>query len=106
MNRRAKGRGDAERRDPVRRAARLRPQGPALDRRAEPRRPADKQRVTVQLSSVVVERLRNAVYWTPGLTLTSFIEGCVAETVQRMETERGMEFPQRESALRAGRPPK
>lgn len=28
-----------------------------------------KQRITVQISEDVIERIKNAVYWTPGLTL-------------------------------------
>lgn len=31
-----------------------------------------KQRITVQVSEKVVERVKNAVYWIPGLTLASF----------------------------------
>lgn len=33
-----------------------------------------KQRITVQISEDVIERIKNAVYWTPGLTLASLAE--------------------------------
>ena len=35
---------------------------------------SSKQRITVQISVDVIERIKNAVYWTPGLTLTSLAE--------------------------------
>ena len=34
----------------------------------------EKQRVTVQISSALMNRLKNAVYWTPGITISSSIE--------------------------------
>lgn len=58
----------------------------------------------MKLPSAVIERLRNAVYWTPGLTIAGFVTKCIADVVARMETERGAAFPRRERALRPGRP--
>lgn len=92
---------------PLERHVKLRPKGLAIDRRSEPReRATEKQRLTVQLAGGVLDRLRNAVFWTPGLTITGFIERCISETVDPMEKERGDEFPERSHHLKAGRPPR
>lgn len=65
-----------------------------------------RSRITVQLPADVVDRLRNAVYWTPGMTVTGFLANCIRATVDRMEEERGAAFPSRATELRPGRPRK
>lgn len=60
--------------------------------------------MTVKLSESVLERLRSAVFNTPGLTVAGFIEACIGERVDRMEKRRGARFPAFRGALRAGRP--
>ncbi|HVE72007.1 MAG TPA: hypothetical protein VNI54_11620 [Thermoanaerobaculia bacterium] len=60
----------------------------------------------MQLDSEIVDRLRNAVYWTPNVTIAGLVEGCIRETVDRMESERGATFPERTESLRVGRPKK
>jgi hypothetical protein len=72
------------------------------DAAEQPRR----QRVTVQLSGPVVERLRDAVYWTPGMTMAGFIESCISRIVDELEENRGKRFPKREGQLSPGRPAK
>ena len=47
-----------------------------------------RQRLTVQLREDTIERLRNAVYWTDGLTIAGFIEKCIASGVDKMERDR------------------
>ena len=84
---------------PLAERAKLRPRGPALERR-------NGQRLTVQVDEETLNRLRNAVFWTPGLTLAGFIKQCISERVDRMERARGGEFPQRSKPLKAGRPPR
>jgi len=79
--------------------ARLRPSGPALERRSEVR-----ERLTVKLPRKVIERLRNAVYYSPGLTVSGVIEKCITTIVDQMEVDRGAAFPRRKSDLRPGRP--
>lgn len=97
--RRRNARSSAERRHPLREAAKLRPAGPALDRRSLKR-----ERLTVKLRAEIIERLRNAVFYTPGLTINGFIEECINSIVGRMEQERGATFPKRTEKLRVGRP--
>jgi hypothetical protein len=106
-DRRKSRRGSGERRHPLSRSAKLRPSGTTAEPRAHSREPeGQRERVTVQLSHDALDRLRNAVYWTPGLTITSFVELCITESVDRMERKRGAEFPHRAAALRPGRRPK
>jgi hypothetical protein len=76
--------------------------GPSL-RAAE--RP-DKERLTVLISGEVLNRLRNAVFWTPGVTMTGIVEKCISDAVESLEQLRGGEFPQRSEELKAGRPPR
>lgn len=91
-------------RHPQRETAGLNPSGPAHQRPSEQR--SDREQLTVQLPTDVVDQLRDAVYWTPGLTITGFVSQCITSVVKRLETERGDRFPKRERALRPGRPKK
>lgn len=97
--RRRSGRPASDRRHPLREKAKLRPTGPALDRRLEAR-----ERLTVKLRAEIINRLRNAVFYTPGLTINGFIENCIVSVVGEMEKKRGSAFPERTENLRAGRP--
>lgn len=80
-------------------AERLKPSGPALERRSEVR-----ERLTVKLPRRILDRLRNAVYYTPKLTVAGLIEKAITLFVDRMEHDRGETFPRRKSDLRPGRP--
>lgn len=95
----------SDRRHPLREHARLKPAGPAIERRKTPRA-ATRERLTVQLPVDVIERLRNAVYYTDGLTINGFIERCITTIVDAMEASQGKAFPKRKAPLRPGRPPK
>ena len=66
----------------------------------------DKGRVTVVLPGDLLDRIRNAVYWTPGMTLTDFAISAFTEEVGRMEKDRRKPFPSRKRELRPGRPMK
>lgn len=99
--RRRNTRQSSDRRHPLREKVKLLLRGPALERRAEKR-----ERLTVKLRVGIIDRLRNAVFYTPGLTINGFIEQCITTTVDQMEQERGAAFPERTANLRAGRPPK
>ncbi len=73
----------------------------------KPGKPASiaKQRMTVTLPVELLERLRNAVYWTPGLTLARLIEEAVTDTITAMERRsHGEPFPKRIAQLKGGRP--
>ena len=61
------------------------------------------QRFTVHLSAGLVERLRRAVFHSPGLTLSGLAEQALAEAVDRLEKKRGEVFPATRGSIR-GRP--
>lgn len=61
-------------------------------------------RLTVSLPSDLVDRLRDAVYWSPGLTLAWLIAQSLGASLTEMESLRQSPFPKRTKALRAGRP--
>ncbi len=63
-----------------------------------------KQRITVQISEDVIDRIKNAVYWTPGLTLASLAEEAFYKIVDELEKSRGNPFPKRKDELKTGRP--
>ncbi len=63
-----------------------------------------KERITVQISVDVIERMKNAVYWTPGLTLASLAEEAFSKAVDKLEKGREEPFPQRKDELKTGRP--
>src|ERR1043165_8097200 len=61
-------------------------------------------RLTVSLPGDLVERLRDAVYWSPSLTLAWLIAQSLRTSLTEMESLRQCPFPKRTKALRAGRP--
>ena len=61
-------------------------------------------RLTVNLPSQLVEKMRDAVYWTPGLTLAWMIARAVQASLADLETIHQGPFPRRLKPLRAGRP--
>ncbi len=65
-----------------------------------------RERVTLHISAELVDRIRNAVYWTPGLTMAELAESALAEALTAIETERGSPFAPRGSELKRGRPVK
>lgn len=73
---------------------------------ANPARPT-KERVTFQLPVDLIEKARDAVYWTPGLTMANLMEEALVAQLERTEKKRGEPFPSRAgAALRTGRPVK
>ena len=67
-------------------------------------RPSPKQKITFSLSAPLIERLRNAVYWTGNRPLVSLVEEALEALVTEMEEVNREAFPQRLSPLKAGRP--
>ncbi len=61
------------------------------------------QRVTVSLPVSLIERLRNAVYWTGDRALASLMAEALDDIVTEMESDNGGAFPQRLSPLKRGR---
>jgi hypothetical protein len=72
---------------------------------AEPTK-VKKERVTFHLPADLIERARNSVFWTPGLTLATLAEEAIRDALDRIEKERGEPFPPRKRALKTGRPVK
>lgn len=67
---------------------------------------AKKERLTAQLPVELIDRARNAVYWTPGLTLAELAAKALKQFLDQLEAERGEPFPPRHGELKAGRPVK
>ena len=61
------------------------------------------ERITVSLPKSLVERLRNAVYWTETRTMARVIAGAIEDAVSDMESTNGGIFPARLRPLRPGR---
>ena len=68
--------------------------------------PVVKERLTVHVSVDLIDRVKNCVYWTPGLTLAGMAEKALADAVAKMEKKAGKPFPKRKHELRGGRPMK
>jgi hypothetical protein len=68
------------------------------------RRRSVKQRLTVTMPANLLDRLRNAVYWTPALTLAGVIQTAVESKLQELENQNGEPFPPRVEELKGGRP--
>ena len=66
----------------------------------------EKERCTLRLSRDLMDKLRDAVYWTPGLTLGALAEDALRSCIRDIEQSRGEPFPPRAGNLRPGRPVK
>ena len=62
--------------------------GAAAEPRTGPEARVGKQRLTVHLPVDLIERVKNTVYWTPGLTLARLAESSLARIVDELEGER------------------
>ncbi|RME56928.1 MAG: hypothetical protein D6795_00430 [Deltaproteobacteria bacterium] len=63
-------------------------------------------RITLNLPERLVEKFRDAVFWTPGLTMSGLAEQALARAIAALEAERGEPFPPRTARLSPGRPPR
>lgn len=63
-----------------------------------------KERVTINVTSHLIDKVRNAIFWTPGMTLAQFAEDAFRETLGKMEKKLGKSFPPRKGKLKLGRP--
>jgi hypothetical protein len=72
--------------------------------RASARPIARKEKLTVLLTHDIIERVKNAAYWNPRLTIASIAERGIAQVIDEVEREHGGPYPPREEELRGGRP--
>lgn len=80
------------------------PPGETLSHEGEEDSPSTgKQQLGLRLPAGLVERARDAVYWTPGLTLNELAEVALTHTLDCMEALRGGPFSPREGPLKVGR---
>jgi hypothetical protein len=61
-------------------------------------------RLTVNLPAELADRMRDAVYWTPGLTIAWFVASAIRTSLTELETINRAPFPKRARQLRPGRP--
>lgn len=84
------------------------PKAPTTTTKAKATKTEDtstKQRVTIHLSTDLINKVKDAVYWEPGLTLTAFAEDALFKALEKLEKKRGEKYPERsEHNLRGGRP--
>lgn len=63
-----------------------------------------RQRMTVSLPAELVERVRDAAYWSPGSTMAGLIAEALEGLLKQRELQNGRPFAPRLGALRPGRP--
>lgn len=63
-----------------------------------------RQKLTVHLPADLVNRVKNAAYWNPKLTIAKIAEQGIRVALERVEKEYGGPYPQREGELVGGRP--
>ena len=63
-----------------------------------------KEPITIRIPHSLAERLRNTVYWTPGLTLAGTVEKSLERAIGSLERKNGKPFPQRQGNIKTGRP--
>lgn len=64
-----------------------------------------KERITLHISSDIINKIKNVVYWEPGLTMAAFAELALYKALNDLEQERGESYPERKTHnLRLGRP--
>jgi len=69
-----------------------------------PAQKAGRQKLTVHLESSLAERVKNAAYWNPKLTIAGIAEQGIRAAIERFEREYGGKYPPREGELVGGRP--
>ena len=63
-----------------------------------------KEKLTVHLTHDLIERVKNAAYWNPRLTIASIAEIGIQYAIELVEKENGGPYKPRESELKGGRP--
>ena len=68
------------------------------------RKTVERKRLTVSLPLELLERSRNTVYWTKGLTLARLLEEALTTSLDHREELNGHPFQRRLENLKGGRP--
>ena len=63
-----------------------------------------KQRLTIHVPVKLIDRIKNAVYYTPGLTMSDFADTAFEKAISLLEERNGGPFQQRTQELKGGRP--
>jgi hypothetical protein len=63
-----------------------------------------RRRFTAHVRDDVIERAKNAVYWTPGLTMADVVERGMERILDELEKKHGGPFVARSEENRGGRP--
>lgn len=63
-----------------------------------------RQRMTVSLPTDLVERVRDAAYWTSGTTMAGLISSALEDLLHNLEIQNGRPFSPRLRNLKPGRP--
>lgn len=79
----------------------LRKETPQVEEKASSQK---KEKLTVHLTPDLIERVKNAAYWNPRLTIAGIAELGVRFAIEQVEKEHGGPYPPRESELKGGRP--
>lgn len=66
--------------------------------------PEGRQKLTVHLEAGIVNRVKNAAYWNPRLTIARIAERGIRLALREVEKDHGGAYPQREGELVGGRP--
>ena len=76
----------------------------------DPEAPGPKVTVSLHLPLQLIERVRDAAYYVPGLTVSGMAETALSNELQRLDSEYEKTYhqtiPKRTGQLRPGRPPK
>lgn len=65
---------------------------------------AGKQKMTVHVSFELADRVKNAAYWNPRLTIAAIAEQGIRQAIEKFERDHGGKYPPREGELIGGRP--
>lgn len=68
------------------------------------RQSQNKEKLTVHVTHQLAERVKNAAYWNPRLTIAAIAERGLAHVMEEIERENGGPYLPREAELRGGRP--
>ena len=69
-----------------------------------PAGPITKKLISLRLPDDLIERVKNAVYHLPGITMCDFAEDAFSQALDQLERSRGEPFPKRSKELKKGRP--